>query len=243
MLTKLIFLALLPVLVYSQGFITDRPDFTESASIVPQKSFQLESGFEFVKTGDLTENSLPNVLVRYGVHDHVEFRFGGTGWSRLKINNATNTYRNDLLAEAKLLLTKETAPADVAVILASTLPVGDNEISSGDAEYGFKLVGQFDVTSTLAFGFNIGAMNGQVENERYITTILSAVFGKGLTDKLGAFFGLYGEAPEQKTWSPVFDTGLTYLVGNNSQLDCYLGLGLNKVAPDVIIGVGFSQLF
>lgn len=243
MLNKIVSLIFFPVILYSQGLITDRPDYTESAKIVPKKSFQLESGFEFTKSGDLTENSLPNLLIRYGLHNRVEFRFGGTGWSQLKINNSTNNYRNDLLVQAKILLTKETAPSDVAVILTTTLPVGEHEVASGDAEYGFILAGQFDVTSTLGFGFNIGAKNGQVGTERYITTLLSASFGKSLTEKLGTFFEVYAEAPEQKTWSPVFDTGLTYLAKNKSQFDCYLGLGLNNEAPDVIIGVGYSQLF
>jgi hypothetical protein len=243
MLKKIFFLLYTPLFLYAQGLVTDRPDFTESASIVPQKSFQLESGFAFAKTADVYENSLPNLLIRYGLHDHVEFRFGGTGWSRLKVNNSSNTYLNDLLVQAKLLLTKETAPTDIAVILTSTLPVGDLEVSSIDAEYGFILAGQFDVTSTLGFGFNIGAINGQVENERYITTILSASFAKALTEKHSSYFEIYGEAPENETWAPVFDFGLTTLVNSKSQFDCYFGLGLNKVAPDFIIGVGFSQLF
>jgi hypothetical protein len=243
MLKHILLLFLLPVFLFAQDLITDRPDYTESAAIVPLKTFQLESGFQYSKAGDLTENSLPNLLIRYGLTKHFELRFGGAGWSRFNNDGTSNTYRNDALVETKILLTKESAPADVAVILASTIPVGDDEVSAGDAQYGFKLAGGWDVTPTLGFGFNIGAILAQQGNERPVVTILSAAFGKSLTDQVGAFFEFYAQAPEDATWSPVFDTGLTFLVAPKTQFDAYLGLGLNGTAPDVIIGVGFSQLF
>ena len=243
MLKYILFFILLPIVLSAQGLITDRPDFTESAAIVPLKTFQFESGFEFSKFGDLTENSLPNLLIRYGLTKNFELRFGGTGWSRLSANNTSNTYRNDALIETKILLTKDSAPADVALILGSTIPVGENEVTAGDAQYGFKLAGAWDVTPTLGFGFNIGAFLAQEGNERPVVTILSASFSKSLADNVGAFFELYADAPENATWSPVFDTGLTFLVAPKTQLDAYLGLGLNSVAPDIIVGVGFSQLF
>lgn len=243
MLKHILLFLLLPVLLFSQEFTVDRPGFGTGAGLVAKKSFQIESGFELTKAGDLTENTLPNLLVRYGLARNFEIRLGGTGWTRSNVNSTSNTYRNDALVEAKIKLTRESAPADVAVILGSTIPIGDNEIASSDVEYGFRLVGAWDVTQTIGFGFNIGAYLAESGNERPVNTILSMAFDKGLSDKTGVFFELYGEAPEHETWSPIFDMGLTYLVSPNTQLDAYIGLGLNSTAPDAVVGVGFSHLF
>ena len=244
MLKHLCFILLLPVFLFSQEFTADRPGFATGATLVAKSSFQFESGFEFSKSGDLKASSLPNLLLRYGLSDVFEVRLGGTGWTRLSANgNNNNTYMNDALVESKIRLTKDSAPADIALVLGSTIPIGDNEIASSDVEYGFRLVGAWDVTQTIGFGFNVGAYLAESANERPVITILSMAFDKNLSEKTGIFFELYGEAPEHNTWSPIFDTGLAYIVGSKTQLDCVFGLGLNSTAPDAVVGFGFSHLF
>jgi hypothetical protein len=63
--------------------ITDRPDQTESAAIVPKGHLQIETGFVFqgdeasnVKTNEL---GLFTTLLRYGINQYFELRLG-TGY-------------------------------------------------------------------------------------------------------------------------------------------------------------------
>jgi hypothetical protein len=64
---------------FSQQIDTDRPDQTESSSIIPHKSFQIESGFliefdEMNTSYGTTSNTLPTTLFRYGLFDWLELR-------------------------------------------------------------------------------------------------------------------------------------------------------------------------
>ena len=60
--------------------ITDRPDQTESSSVVPLKSLQIETGF--VLENDETDNTRQKsfayntTLLRYGLFDNMELRLG-----------------------------------------------------------------------------------------------------------------------------------------------------------------------
>jgi hypothetical protein len=70
----------------SDHLVTDRPDQTESSSVVPKGSLQIETGLVFendnFKIGNKTEiktNSLnlATTLVRYGIYKYFELRLGG----------------------------------------------------------------------------------------------------------------------------------------------------------------------
>lgn len=66
--------------IYSQKLVTDRPDQTESAVTVPLNSLQIETGFlyEGVKeTESVFDNYSIGALLRYGILDNIELRFGG----------------------------------------------------------------------------------------------------------------------------------------------------------------------
>ena len=53
----------------------DRPDQTESASIVPHDRFQFESGFAFEQSNSTVSSiAHPSVLFKYGIRDVVELR-------------------------------------------------------------------------------------------------------------------------------------------------------------------------
>ncbi|HWB01169.1 MAG TPA: transporter [Pirellulales bacterium] len=68
---------------------TDRPDFTDVATVVGKKVVQVETGWTFRERQqpDLIsdQNTLPESLLRVGVSDHFEWRIkwdGGYTWSR-----------------------------------------------------------------------------------------------------------------------------------------------------------------
>jgi hypothetical protein len=60
--------------------VTDRPDFTESASVVPRGRVQLEAGYTYARDEDagvLAAHSYPEALARIGVvDDRLELRLG-----------------------------------------------------------------------------------------------------------------------------------------------------------------------
>ena len=52
--------------------------------------------------------------------------------------------------------------------------------------------------------------------------------GTSLTEKLGFFMEPFGEIVDIKSFILNFDSGFTYLVKDNLQLDCSYGIGINN---------------
>ncbi|HEY7600208.1 MAG TPA: hypothetical protein VH741_09800, partial [Candidatus Limnocylindrales bacterium] len=90
-----IVLALAAAPVTAQGvpdLVTDRPDQTESAEVVPVGTLQVELGALFTRdeTGgeriDVLEG--PGSLVRWGLSPRFELRFGWPGWIESEVESA-----------------------------------------------------------------------------------------------------------------------------------------------------------
>ena len=79
--------------------VTDRPDATESAVTVGVGVFQLESGYTFDKADGVRIHSLGEILLRVGVADILELRFGINSyqWARCLLYTSP-TPRDGLLA-------------------------------------------------------------------------------------------------------------------------------------------------
>jgi hypothetical protein len=73
--------------------ITDRPDQTESASVVPLRSLQIETGFIFESDNaldrKLTTYDFNSTLLRYGLLERLELRLGLAFLSERSKNNDT----------------------------------------------------------------------------------------------------------------------------------------------------------
>ncbi|MBI9070876.1 MAG: transporter [Melioribacteraceae bacterium] len=233
----------LTTILFSQELVTDRPDFTESALVVPLHMIQVESGVEYSDFQSIEEFSYPNALFRIGVGNNLEVRFGLSGWTNVSVNDNSNNYLNDLLFEAKYQITKDDVLFPTAIMLVSTLPTGDEEVSVESAEIGVKLATGYDINDKLGLGFNLGFISVESGGKREILSLASVAMGIGITDKVSAFIEAYAEVPQNEVWQPVIDGGFTYLVTSKAQIDLYVGKGLNDYTPDLIIGAGFSFQF
>ena len=59
--------------------VTDRPDQTESAAVVPRGLLQVETGYLFARDGDVDGHAVPGTLFRLGLGGRLELRIGHVG--------------------------------------------------------------------------------------------------------------------------------------------------------------------
>lgn len=263
-------LALFPSLMVGQGvegeeLVTDRPDQTESATTIAPGSVQIEAGVEisvneFVDIyggSDSTDTeqklTAPALLVRVGLLDGVELRVGGS-WIAQNFD-PRNDCRKDIFplppcnyytdlsgfgdifigGKARLLKGDGLSP-QVALLAHLTLPVGANGIAPEVIVPDIRLAVAHDLSETFSLGYNIG---GAWEDEE-LTGLYTVALGLSLTDAFGCFFELYGNGPWEENPEHSFDSGLTWLVTNNVQLDLSSGIGLTTEAEDLFLGAGLS---
>jgi hypothetical protein len=252
-------LLLLPLLIlapalplYAQDeMVTDRPDQSESTAVVGRHVFQLETGVDFSRdespAGNQEDLALGGSLLRWGFSDRLEFRFAFTAYSRSTFetadfeSRASGLYDPELGFKVRLRDGDGYSPA-LAILASTTLPVGDDELTSDEFDPTVRLAADHELSDTMGLGWNVGysrESDGEGGEEGY--AIYSASLGVDVDDTWGVYYELFGHiALDEDDDNHSFDTGITYMASDNFQIDLYAGVGINGEAPDTFIGLGVS---
>jgi hypothetical protein len=237
--------------------VTDRPDQTESTAIVPRGHAQLELGATYEHEDELGLRAerwqLPGSLLRIGMNERLELRLGWDGWLdeelRFGGERASESGFGDASFGAKLKLRRGegTSPA-IALIAATTVPVGEDPFSSDRFDPAARLTVSHDFSSGIGLGWNVGVETATEETDGGAhTTLSTAVYtlaaGFPAGERWGLFAEVFGDIPMSAEGGPAhtLDGGATYLLRPNLQLDAAAGVGLSDDAPDWFAGVGVSM--
>lgn len=238
------FIILFNIGLYSQSLVTDRPDQTESAVTVPLNSLQIETGFAYES---LEENSIPiknyslaSTLIRYGIIDFLELRFGGAYLiteEEININGLGN-----LFAGIKAnFLTEDINPFDFALLVHSFLPIGSSAFKPEKAEPQVIAAVSKSISEEVSLSVNLGGRYSSLFDK--MTYQYSAAMGISLTNKLSTFLEAYGNFTPSVSPIHNFDTGLTYLLSDDLQLDLSGGKGISGIESFWFVSTGVSLRF
>lgn len=254
----LLLLSTISTFSYSQDLITDRPDQTESSVTVPKGSLQWESGFWFekdTKSMNPTNSQIQSLgfnssLLRYGIFKNIELRFGyNLVQSRILSDISgqwesvsTSTDLEPMYAGAKIKLLNESGIIPELAILGHFSIPRLSTITDSDIASDITLSGSYTLTNSIGFGFNMGSHWSGFGIE-YRDWFYSAVLGISHGEKLSSYWEVYGwnyaialiEGKDVR-----LDSGITYLLKPNLQLDLSGGIGLSDISPDYFINIGFS---
>ncbi len=228
--------------------ITDRPDATESSSIVPRKTLQVETGgfYESFEDGDVTTKTYTynTALLRYGLFDNVELRLGWDYVEQKTEINGTQVGRtlsglSPLLAGAKIGISEEKgALPQMAIIGHVMLPfTAGEDFKPETTGVNFRFAFAHTLSDKSSLSYNVGAEWGDDSPEAaYIYTL---AYGYSVTDTFGLYAELYGDFPENSPANHLWDAGLTYLVRHNVQLDATVGSSITD-GQDILLSAGVS---
>ena len=220
------FFLLTTPLAYSQIIITDRPDQTESSSTIPIKSLQFETGILIESIKIEKQFLTPTILSRYGLTKNLELRLL-TQYESLKnkINYEKIEGISDLEIGTKIqLYKKESSPTEIAFISHLVLPTAPKKLSNDKIGTINKLSISHSISELFGIGYNIGydflgSGNGDFTYSLAISYSISNTFGVYI-EPFGKYLNL--EKHESN-----FNSGITYLLHDNFQLDISYGVGIN----------------
>ncbi len=219
--------------------VTDRPDFTESASTVASGHAQLEAGYTRATGDGPDSHELGELLVRTGLSQRAELRIGIGSW-RIEAPEAgtTTSGLGGSSLGVKLRLPGTALVPEGAVLLTTTVPVSspfdDGWIPS------LILAGAWTVPG-VELGANLGYTH--LETGSGTGEVLASV-AAGLPfpghDAAGLFLEAYGLArlggDDPRI---VFDGGLTMGLTPDAQLDFRVGRVVAGGA-ETVVGVGLA---
>ena len=224
----------------AQELVTDRPDQTESSSTIPKRSLQIESGITIERQSkdDMLSFLLPTTLLRYGLTEKIELRLGEQiMYNTLEKSSKEYFGLSDLELGAKFqILKNESGNSEIAFLSHLVVPTGSNNFSNEKVGTINKLAISHSINNRLDFGYNIGYdyFGKGIGNLTY-----SAALGIGVTDKIGTYVELFGEIPEFEDFEASFDSGVTYLIKKNLQLDFSFGIGITERIDYLALGVSW----
>ena len=228
--------------------VTDRPDQTESSVTIPRGWLQIETGALMEHDSPTEDNNITNLvyntsLLRYGLFDNTEIRFGAE-YMQQKVEVGSTEITESGLAPVvvgfKTRFTEEKGlMPELAFLGHLTLPkIGADEFQTDYLIPDFRIAGTKTLNDQFSAAFNIGGeWNGVAPNTNIF---YSFVIGAGIHNKIAGFIEVYGYVIEEFSPDHRFDTGLTYLINDDFQLDISGGVGINDKAPDYFISGGLS---
>ena len=234
------------VLLSADPLVTDRPGASEASAVVAPSFAQIETGIKvFDDPSAQTGIEYGGTVFRYGVIEDWELRLGWGGY----LDSTPVSGPNDGLFGFKYSISSggdSMAQPEMAVVVQTTVPFGDSDITSDKFDPKFLLSSTHTLTDEFSLTYNLGLVMASTEKADGTTTTQSSglytlSFGYSATEQLSFFAELYGQFGFSTDDSPfLFDCGLAYLINDDSQLDFSAGAGLNNEAEDFFVSVGYS---
>lgn len=251
----LLLLSCFMVSAYSQDspqvedLVTDRPDMTESSICVPHKTLQVETGamylFDETDSEKFTGTSYNSTLLRYGLLENFELRFG-FAYDKAKRENKSTEMTTEIDGFAPLMLgfkveicEQDGFRPEAALLAHVTLPrTGAKEFESEYLTPDAIISVSWEINQRLSTGVNLGSAWG--DSSAKPSGFYSIACGIALTDKAGLFIENFGFFARDEDTDISIDGGFTFLATPNFQFDIYGGFGLTDIAPDYFVGAGLS---
>jgi hypothetical protein len=235
--------------------VTDRPDQTESAAVVPRGYVQLETGWthseQDLKGVSSQTDGFPETLLRIGLSRTLEARVGFDGYRWEEVDDTRIDGVGDTALGVKIGLREERGwRPQVALLAGIRLPTGDSDFSSERFDPAFRFALSNTLTERLSIGYNLGVawsseLDAGGERDTLSVFVWTVALGFGATERLGSYVELFGE-PGLSAGGPPANSvngGLTYLLKDDFQLDGFVGTGLSNAADGWFAGIGLSYRF
>jgi len=193
---------------------TERPSFSSSPLALAAGYWQVEAGYQFTHDDDeatLDEHGVPNLLLRYGLHDRFEVQLSSAGytWSKLD-DDYTNGFQDASLG-VKWQVNGSDSVLPIGLFAGVSLPIGSSDFSSDEFDPAFSV---FWSWSTYLNFFGTATV-GQSDGTNTLDNAVGINFS--LTDNAGIFVEYLGAFTEGDGPVHELHTGITWLLTENLQ--------------------------
>lgn len=236
---KLMFVLLIPAWVQAEGVVADRPGFSTGTHTLSPGQFNVELGYQADMWDSTTAHTAPLLNLRTGLTEGLEL---GIAWAGYQVIKSDSTQSDVTLALKQRLITK--ADYNLSALAQLDLPTGDGSDKLSETRVLGGLLWDKSLQADWGLFGVVQAESSYWGDERELN--LQATLGTSLThsDQVGSYVELFVDKPitYSGTTAMVLNAGLTYLLDARTQLDVYIGGGLENSDTD-FIGFGFARLF
>lgn len=222
---------------------TDRPDFTESALTILGGQFQFEGGSTFQWTRDGRSVGFPEGLLRYGITDFTELRFGVPDYNFSRSDRRDGHGFSDWNIGLSLMLGPLPNGDNLSFIPALNIPVGEPGYSSDSLDPEAKLCWTRELGETWNISLMEAPLWTTIDSDRKLAYQQTVSLGHELAESLGMFLEYAGNFAEEQRVAHIAHAGFTFSPDEDSQFDLHGGITTNGPDRQPFIGVGYAIRF
>jgi len=234
---------------------TDRDSFTPATTTAGCHRLIIESAYSFLDNRRVAEtHSFPETLLRYGISDRVELRFGynyevggaansissGGDDDEFQVEEGLEREGNLAFGMKAVLSEQELWRPQTAFIIQGATPTMGKETAT-------------QLVSTYAFGWR--ARNGSkwdsairyaydsAEGDHFNIWAPSTVLKVPVADRWNVhaeYFGIFSDGRERNNNQQYVSPGIHCLLSNDYELGVRVGWGLNDRSADCFVNAGFG---
>ncbi len=246
---------------FEERIETERHDFTQSTTTVGRGVVQFEAGYSYFYKDENEEreqsHTTPELLVRIGLAEHVEFRVRYNEVWRFVDEHAGESGSEDLRWGLKLRATDQCNwVPESAVELRFTAPTGSREWSTERVEfgldyiYGWRLNERAEIYGSTGFATNalgdFSLLPDEQAGDHFMLYTQSVALGYEMTEQTTLyteFFGLFADGLAEDQNPVFFNVGVDFYVTDDVVVDFRVGMGLNGDSDDLFAGAGGGWRF
>jgi hypothetical protein len=234
---------------------TDRDSFTPATTLAGYRRTIVESAWSFIDNRSIPDtNSLPEIVVRYGLNDWLELRLGWN-WEAGGAPNTISTGGGDPEVSAedeieeesqityglKAALTSQCGwrPESALILIGGTPTSGKDTATQFISTYvfGWQLPNRWKWDTALRYGYD--SAGGDHFNLWAPSTVLKFPLGERWTAH-AEYFGVFTDGRANEGVQHFFSPGLHYLITRDLEIGVRVGWGLSQDAPNFFSNAGFG---
>ena len=235
--------------------VTDRPDAAEATAVMGKNHFQIETSFGFASDhveGVTTRTYSFPTLFRYGVTDRLELRLEGEmfAWQTVTGASTENGFTDLALGTKIFCIDQKGAAPSLSFLGAMNIPTGKSSFSSQVAEPIAKLLADWELPKDFGLGTNWGidVPVRDAQGNKFARFLYAIALGHPMPwikDRWAFFIEFAGAIPlaANKPDEHSFDTGFTFDINPDIQLDTLVRIGMTPSTPDITAALGLSWRF
>jgi hypothetical protein len=242
---------------------TDRPDKTESPYTVDAGRFQIEMDFVTYTRDDVSEDGADlrfeavNVVplnLKAGLTNSTDLQLLFDSYIRQQVTDRETGASQEIDGIGDLTIRlkhnlwgNDGGRTALAVMPFVKLPTNSNGIGNDAVEAGIIVPLALSISERVGIGLMTEVdLLQESDGDGYSPTFInSATISFDLTDSVGLYTELFTEKSieDGADWVVTWDTGLTYALTDDLQLDGGINVGVTEAADDLNLFIGISRRF
>jgi hypothetical protein len=221
----------------------DRPGFTNGSDTVPPGRMQVEGGVTRTgyAAGSGQATDAPEILIRTGLTAQTELRL--TLPDYFWPSGSPNGFSDGAIGVRYKFYQSSDGSTKFAFTPSLSVPVKSAVTTSGHVDPVLILSGQTTSGARWGISSNLALSYPTLSGSRLANYTATAQVTYALSGPLAVFGDISDNAVSGSLPTPIADTGFTYQIAHNAQLDIETGRGLGGLAPTQFYGAGVAVRF